>query len=105
MLTYLTYPIAAGNFLVGQPPLTLVTQRFAPCSHASRRVVGMRELLDQERRRGDQARDTHDRKDLTERQLPARELGHKKRAGDATKAAQAQHPSYPGRTPLRRVKA
>jgi hypothetical protein len=35
-------------------PLTLVmTQRFAPCSHASRGVVGMRELLDHQRRRGD----------------------------------------------------
>ena len=47
-----------------------MTQRFAPCSRESRRVVGMRELLDHQRRRGDQARDSYDRKDLAQGQLP-----------------------------------
>src|SRR6266436_1920141 len=74
---------AASCSIFWQRPLTLVTQRFAPCSHASRRVVGMRELLDHQRRRGDQARDTHDRKDLAEGELAARKLGYEKGAGNA----------------------
>ena len=65
----------------------------------------MRELLDHQRRRGDQARDGQDGEDLTEGQLPTRELGHEKGAGNATEAAQAQHPGHAGRAPLRRVKA